>query len=289
MEGSYWLRFSTIILMLVTSLYVLLPTYLDEGEIRADDFTVGSAVREETLQVWYDAADGDIDDATVEAVDARLKAAGAKYLRVDADDARLVIYKTAVGSKGDIEAVIDAEGTLAAYGVEAIGVDAARLAEADDPAALLESVVSGARVAAGSTALTVELGDAAAGDAGLTFTPGGELPEGPVVLAVNDAVVAYSATTLVAGSSVTLPLIAGADRTALAGALVGPIGEELVRYVEPVTEEAPEEEPEEEVEEVGGWQSLLPDTKLNLGLDLKAARHDDVRRSGRGRVLAGAA
>lgn len=266
MESNYWLRFGTIIMMLLGCFYVLSPNVLLEKKVDTDIASTGE-VGEPSLEAWFNLP---ADANAVEVADAfqtRLKAGGLDFERVEFvdDDDRITVHLRVGGaSKAAIEALARPVGQLSLYAADATTLDAEALAAADDPAAVLAA----ARPA--GTALVVP--DLSVSLASGIPTVLGTVPAGadtPWLLTLDGATLAavQDATPGVDGGRGALWLLGSAPNAAQTALLAsGPLGATLTRHVAKVKEEI---ETIEEVAEVKWYEPFLPNTKLALGLDLQ--------------------
>lgn len=274
MEGSYWLRFGVIVAMLFGCLYVLAPTFLVETEVDADSFASSTSVeREPPTDAWF-VTDGDVDDADVEAVTARLRAAGAKLESVTRTDERLVVSVMAGVDKETVVPLVTSSGA-AIHGPDAVGIDPAALAEADDvTAAIASAIASAGAPPASSKPLAGVTAKAELGDAAVRLTLSGSVPEtlDVAVVVLDGAVVGHVMGPVKADEPMLYVPRAGAVDAKTVGAILAHPFPSALSREEIVETAAPEkvEAVEEEVEEaLTWWEPLLPDTKLNLGLDLQ--------------------
>lgn len=266
MEGSTLFRLGTIALMLVGSIYVLLPSFLDDGQIDAGDYASSAAATEPALQVWLEPTDGDPDAENVAVLTERLLAGGVSLVRVEADDERFVVHVRTGQTRDPVVALATAPGVRAVYGPEAVGIDPAALAAVPDAAAAIASVMGSASLQAGAQTLSSKVVAVASAEAGLTVSLEPAPESFPAVLTVDGQVVGYVSGLPEAGGPAALTPVPGAEQ-GLAVLRGGELSEPIAGFVAaPV---AVAEEKPAEVVEVGGWKSLLPNTKLNLGLDLQ--------------------
>ncbi|MCB9664194.1 MAG: protein translocase subunit SecD [Alphaproteobacteria bacterium] len=271
MEGSTLVRLGAILLLLLGSLYVLSPNLLDDpGAVEVDAGTV-AAEAEPTLQVWFDTPDGDPDDDTVATVRTRLDVAGVAVDGVAARDGRLVVFLRTGTRKEDAErAVLSGPGRLALYDVAVLGVDLDRLRTVDDPDALLDATLAASPLPTEGEplvvgAVRVRTADPSAPQLVLETVPEGV---GRIAVAVGDTFV--GSVDAVAGQSLPVRFV-GEDPSASATALfaAAPLLEPLTRATAEEVEQADEEEDASEAAPEAWWVSMLPDTRLNLGLDLQ--------------------
>jgi preprotein translocase subunit SecD len=255
--------------MFLSSVYVLLPTYLDEGDIDTSGFNSSAPAEEATLQVRFDVSDAGVDEGTVEAVDARLRAAEVRVDRVGAEGARLTVYMRSGERKSTVERIVAHAGEASAYDVTAVGVDADLLAKAEDPDALLASTLGSMTLASDAAPLSVTITTLTWDENTATTRWDGAPPEGVSVLAVDGTLVGFAFASGSADAGTVYTLLDGADAGLLAAAASGPIPEALTRVVIEAADDDDGAAEEVKVEEIGGLASLLPDTKLNLGLDLQ--------------------
>ncbi len=254
MEGSYWLKVSAIVALLLGCLFVLSPTFLAEDEIEVEG---GAAVRVETeppLQMWYRTGEAAPSEEMVTAVSERLVAAGVPVDRVGTDDELLVVYLRPGARKEAISEALSgaAEPVLTVVSSENAGEldlsDAAALQgatlEVDDALAL--------RLAAAESAegITVSL------PADASALPGGVVLDGTSVVGIVGE--------LQPGATAVVTPVG--DGPALAAA-PAELPQALDRYVVEQVEEAAEEEAV--VVEETWYSTMLPNTKLSLGLDLR--------------------
>lgn len=265
MEGSYWLRLGTIIAMAFGTVYVLLPTYLHEPDVSVDGVQQVEVAQEAPLEVWFTTPDGIPDEATVTAFDARLRGAGVDVDRVTERDGKVVVFLRAGARKADVEAVAASSASVAAvYDIASLGIDPARLAELDDPAAALSAAVSGADLTA-VTASAATVASTSVVDGALQVVLDDTSLTGPHVLAVDGVAVGWfdaatGVVTLVQGDAAAIAAgLAPADDVEVLSRVVPEAVADKGVKADEATPDAPE----------AWWASLLLDTRLNLGLDLQ--------------------
>lgn len=271
MEGSNWVRLTAILAMVLGSLYVLAPTFLAEEEDTGGVVAGERSVEKEgVLDVWFVAADGDPDAATVEVVRKRLSAGGIGVEGVAVENGRLEVGLRTGTSPDAVQRAVASPGRPALYGAPAIvGYD-----ETASDAAALEIGLAGKRVAADAAPLEATVVGATLTEGVVTAAVSGGIPAGmrPVVVIDGVAVGRLEQAPAVEGAEPTwqVQLVGNEAARSVAKALLvgGSIPEELSRWVAPVKEVA-EADAEAAVVEVAWWEGMLPDTKLNLGLDLQ--------------------
>lgn len=264
MEGNYWLRLAFIGMLFVGSVYVLLPTVLDDAEIAVTDVDLVQE-KEPPLEVWFTTEDGQPDAETVAALDARLQAADIGVERAVLKDDRIIVFKRLGSPKATIERVAVAGGTVGLYGFPAAGLDASNLAELTDEQ--IDGAVAAASLASGAEALSGDFKATQADDGSLSFDRS-PADGADAWLLVIDGNVAGWVKKAESGATVRLT---GANTEADAQrVLAGPAGEPVKRLrFEAPKVEAQAEEVEEEEAELTWWEPLLLDRKLSLGLDLQ--------------------
>ena len=291
MEGYTWFRLGTIAAMFLGSIYILLPTFLQEDlearlSAQADGIEAPETDGGVELSVSFE-VEGD-GDALAEALSDRLDAAGiatdtvrmqGELLRVsvtigaDPADARRIAVlggETEVYRAADLIETLEPASDPLPEGVnpglvavlEAAGVDAAAWVQA------LPSL-SGSTVGAGVDALPLTamwtVGDTV--ELRLDGTPPEDM--GFALVTVDGTLVAAH----VPGTKTAFLSDVGAGTDLRALLTSGPLPGTLREYVEPEVVVSTEEEEvaaTAEPSKVPTWfLGLLPDTKMNLGLDLQ--------------------
>ena len=251
MEGSSVLRFGAISAMFLGALYVLAPNFVAPPEVDVSSFEA-KVEKEDALQAFFVVADGEADRDTARAASARLAAAGLDIARVEARADRVIVYLRKGERKDRVAQVLARRGEGALYAVS----------DLDDGAA------GGVRQPReGATPIDVPFTVTPGADADrIAF--GGPLPEGvtAVALAVDGAIVGTAPASV--DAPVAIAWLDPADRGPTAALASGPLPEPLTRWTPPPVEERPVEEAEE-AEAVNWWASMLPNTRINLGLDLQ--------------------
>jgi preprotein translocase subunit SecD len=268
-EGNYLLRLGAIAMMVLGSIYVLLPSYLDDRTIDAGSYGNASSVNEPALEVWIEPADGEADKGNAAVVESRLRAFGATIDRVEATDTRYIVHLLTGQARPPVVEVATAPGVSSVHGPEAVGIDPAALATAPDADAAIAAVMASASLTPAAPALPSKVVSASRAEGALSVVLDPPPTVVPFVVAVDGRIVGYALAPAAPGEAVVLNPVAGsgtpgADAAVLVG---GTLTESLQGYVAPAIEEQVDKPVE--VEEVGGWRSLLPNTKLNLGLDLQ--------------------
>lgn len=270
MEGSYWMRLGSIVAMTVGCVYVLLPSFLIDREIEVEGGT-GAQKEEKPLDAWFTTADKSPDLADIAPVEARLRVAGLNYERVETVDDRLVVHlRTGTSKVRAVEAVLaNGKGSVHAL-ADVDGLDGAWATAAEDRGAALSKAMAGKKLIAGApdSGVTITgLVREGAGDAvSYAATVQGAWPAGAseLAVAVDDRVIGYASAPGADGKA-AVHLVAdstpAADLASLAGAQ---LPEPLSRVV--IEQQADEKK---DVQEVAWWEGLLPNTALNLGLDLQ--------------------
>jgi preprotein translocase subunit SecD len=257
-DGSNWLRLGAIAGLLLAALYVLAPTWLKPEVVdQAALDAVVTVAAEPPLQAWYVTADGDVpSEAMAAAAEARVKAAGLGVERAAIEGGKLVVYLRSGVRKADIDAVL----AVSAAPLAALGLDEAALADAAALQAALEALPPGSWPA-GAASAVVEVRDGA-----LVLSEVGALEPGQVAIAV-DALPVGLAAAAEAGATVALLPNAPAASTALLA--TPPLPAPVVRWTAPEQPAAPAPEASAAAEPPPWYANLLPDTALNLGLDLQ--------------------
>ncbi len=303
MELSYWLRLSGILALFLGSIYVLLPTVLQEdletrlaNQAGAVETNQGAGP---DLDVAFTVAGAEPTDVA-QALAKRLKAAGVKASKVADEGGQIVVDMAPGTDRADVVRLaarpgkvqlLDPRPVLAALDVPE-SVDAASLSkealavgrdlpEAQRPAfKALVAKVTRNPVPPEATELGLTVTGLTTTDEGTTLALSGELPEGlPMAMVAIDGTVTAFAVPGEAGvrwieltRTIGDQVLSDPDALALlaAPALTGTLSE-----VAEVAEAAPEEATEDGAAdaEAGGppaWLvGLLPDTQMNLGLDLQ--------------------
>lgn len=268
MEGSYWLRLGSIIAMVLGCIYVLLPSMLDDSNNQPN---VATAVEksEPALEVWFTSEDKRPDEANASVLEKRLRAFDVDIERVEAGDDKVTVHlrsSAAKGAKTKVIAAASQPGASAIYPLESVaGVDLAAWKAAADPAAELGRQLGGKKVEGASPVAGVALrGAATQPDGKLLATLDGALAA-PAVVAIDGRAVGVVEPGE-AGAVISLApsdVQAGLD----AALLAAPALPEPLKRVE--APKAAEKKGEEVQKELTWWEGLLPNTKLNLGLDLQ--------------------
>jgi preprotein translocase subunit SecD len=299
-EGIYWLRLGGIMALLFGSIYVLLPTFLQEDLESRLATAAGEVDTTEVagpdLDIAFEVKGGE-GQAVADALEARLDAAGVPTTGVAFDGSRVVVDLAPGADRADIVRLASRRGAPSLF---AVPVDA----EAGDQPVLTglpEGVVAwlgtlppaeqaGLADALRSSARTDVAPDAVALDSSLQkVQAGGEgdprvklsapLPEGNLaaLVAIDDTVtgVVYPSAEGLRFAQLARE-VGGAtldDPDALALLVAGPLPGQLQEVPETETPaQAEEEAPEEQVaaSSVPDWLlGMLPDTSMNLGLDLQ--------------------
>jgi preprotein translocase subunit SecD len=269
-EGSNWLRISAILAMVLGSTYVLLPTILAEDTDKGGVVAGERMVKQEgVLDAWFVAEDGDPDVATVDVVRKRLSAGGIAVEGVAVEEGRVEVSLRTGTDPRLVERAVVAPGRPALYGAPAIaGYDEA----VTDPAGL-EIGLAGKPVAADAAPLEATVVGATLKDGVLTASVSGAIPAGmrPVLVIDGAAVGRLEQAPAVEGAEPAwqVELVGNEQARSVAKALLigGSVPEGLRRWVAEVKEEAADADAA--VVELAWWEGMLPDTKLNLGLDLQ--------------------
>lgn len=263
MEGNHWVRLGLILLLTLGSVWVLAPTFLDEREIAVE---TGRAIgpTEPPLEVWFEVADGEPDEATIAAVSACIAAAGLDVVRVAAKDGRVTVFLPTGARKLPVAQAVAAPASVQLFAGDVTGVDPAKLAAGEIPDELLANAVRNADLTA-ATPLPVEARAAGADAAPTVAAPVDATVALPVIVAVGTTPVGYT-TTLPTAEGVPVTL-AGAD-LAWSSVTTPALPEPVTRWV--AQDAAPTEAVEEGPKAPEAWYaSLLPPFKLNPGLDLQ--------------------
>ncbi|MEZ4319781.1 MAG: protein translocase subunit SecD [Myxococcota bacterium] len=301
MEGITWIRLGTIAALFLGSVYVLLPTAL-QGDIEAQRSAAAKAVetpdnrrRSADLEVLLEAADV---EATIPVLKARLKAAGVAVDRVREKDGRIAVLLGAGTTADAVIAVAERAGVAKIYAPAAVSpVPAVIPAAPAVPAAPegLWSALSEADsrnlgwwsenlddwYAAPVPAGIDDLGLSVKSLNGSEIAVSGPLPEGVPfgIVAVDAKMVglvfpagaAHRFEPLVTQVKTSGGVQYLADQESIgllaAGGLPGPV----TVVAEDAADEQADEKPAEVVESsVPSWLlDLLPNTAINLGLDLQ--------------------
>jgi preprotein translocase subunit SecD len=287
-DGMTWFRLGSIAALYAGATYVLLPTILQEDPATRFDAQAGAVSVSRTtapdldLDVTFDGP----SDAGAMAVTARLSAYAVAVDRVrgQAGGARVVL---APGTSRDaVRAALAAPGAVALYelGVVGAAVPAGEPVAVDPTlppelgAALAAAGLDRTRAAAASVSALPTIERAvgpATGTASaptMTVTPPFEAPTA-VALALDGRIVAVG----FGSDTLTLHAAGAAGDDPLAAAFPtlqgGPLPAGLTVEADPVVEDdAPAEDAEvaEAASSVPPWlKSILPDTRMNLGIDLQ--------------------
>ncbi|MCB9681414.1 MAG: protein translocase subunit SecD [Alphaproteobacteria bacterium] len=273
MEGSYWVRLGTIVLLTLGCVYVLAPSFLLDDAIDTSAFE-GAAKVEPALQAWFVADDKFADTSTAAAVEQRLVAAGVpiegvQVKRVLAGEGEQLVVTVRTGTDPkQVDAVVAAEpAPLAVYGADAFGVDETTLDGVDDLPGVLAKALRGASASAEASPVVDGAPGLAVTDGGVTLTFDAA-PPGLAVLTVGGEVVGW-VRSAASGTPVSLTVVDPDTLAKAAVASAGPLPERLTAY------EAPEVDPAAEVvdttpKDIPWWEEMLPTSyKLNRGLDLQ--------------------
>jgi len=294
LEGYTWLRLGTIAAMFLGSIYILLPTILQEDlesrmEARAETLESLDGEDEVELGVTYE-FDGP-EKRVIEALTKRLDAAGVATNTVRADDEGHLRVSLKIGSDpADVRRLLAIPGEVVVYRAADIaspeeGV-ANEIPSDVDPnvKAVLES--SGVDVAfwanhlpklvngtmgAGAEPVDLKVKWRTSGER-VSLKLVGNAPDdlGFAIVAVDNNLVAIATSGDSATSAVLENVARGNDLHAVLTS--GPIPGKLGEYSEPIVEKVEKKEEKEVVEEssIPDWfLALLPNTRMNLGLDLQ--------------------
>lgn len=247
------MRFATIGLLLLGSLYVLSPTFLETPEVAVDSGS-RTVEREDPRVAWFLAPVG--EEALPEAaavVEARARAYGAAIVRAEAARDRVIVYLKTGGRKEDVAAVATAPGEVALYDV-------------DD---LVEQEGLDARVPApGASAIAAGF-EVQPGEDGDQFRWTEEPPVGPSAIAISlDGRLVGTVPVDGAAEQVAIAWLNPAERRPAAILAGGPLPQPLTRW-RAASVDVAQEEREAAQREPTWWDPLLPATRLNLGLDLQ--------------------
>lgn len=259
MEGGYLLRLTAVFALLIGSLYVLSPTLLVQNEVDVGSYERNVGISEPPLELWFTTEDADPDPATRTALRARLDAAGIAVERVAVKDEQITVTLRPGSRKADAEAAIDAAPEVGLYGPEAVGFSP------DDEGSLPGDAQRGAAVAADA----LPLAGAAlrvSGEGAVEVTATSAIDADPIFLAVGGRVVAYASGPI--GPNMSAAVTVLDDSAQAIGALRGAnMPEPLVRIRPQAATRADDAAAPRRV--LSWWESLLPDTRLSLGLDLQ--------------------
>lgn len=287
MEGVYWFRLGAVISMFLASVYVLLPTVLQVdpadlgGESSAATVHVANKAPELTLYVDLGGVDADVARA---AVQHRVEAFEIDVDRVDTDGSAVRIILEPGASRADVEAALAEPGHTALYPVGQLlqpgtSTDTAGLPEAlvlelaaagfspVDAAALADQPVPATATPAPALAIAVS----GTTPKRPTLTVGEPIDAGVYALSVDGTVVGLAWGVTEDGSQVTtlagqvLSKDAGAARL-LAG---GPLPEGLALRAQVVTGPVEGIGPKAASTLPPWLLAMLPDTRMNLGIDLQ--------------------
>lgn len=307
MEGTYWIRLTVIVGMLLATLWVLLPTYL-RGDIQAELDATSASVdtpssESHDFEVVFDAT-GDAD-ASSRALRSRLDRAGVPVERVVAKDGAVTVFMKLGAHREDVERLAVQAGVVSLHGRSALGEvvagapappelsselagDLGAVGQLDLAANLVRAVET--RVVGGALDVTVTT---FAPD--LSVTLSGDLPEDtPVALLAIDGL-GQGAVVRTTDGYAYRTIVDDTSDDVMNLLLSGPLGGDLaVRTKAPEIDVAPAEAPADDkvvASKIPAWlQGMLPDTAINLGLDLQggidltieveleAAVHSQVRR-----------
>ncbi len=286
METSSWLRLSSIVAMVLGSLWILMPTILQESA--ADRFARSAASVE--APVGNRAADLDVEltatgDATVSAaiVEARLRALKHPFERVLGVDGGVRVHLAPGGRADVVQRVATAAGARSLVALPVEGVADAASMEALSPA--LRAVITDAGLATALMAVVGTTGEALAPvDVIVSAVVSGE--SGPLLtLSAPFSSEATGAVLLLDGQvvGVVLPEPTGGRLVAISAAV--PLDEERVAVLVggpnvgvvattagAVTEVGAAATPVEQPAKswAPDWLvAALPDKRVNLGLDLQ--------------------
>jgi preprotein translocase subunit SecD len=271
LEGTYWLRIGAVASLVAGCVYVLLPTFLADREIDVD-VGGGAKAAERPLEVWFTTDDKQPDPADAPMLEARLRAAGLQFERVEAASELLKVHLRTGTSKEAVTTVATAKGARATYALDAVvGVDLAAAAAAPSFADAVAAQLDGKSLVAGATPVTIDIGDATRGAQGaLSIQVKSGWPEAAkaVVFTVNDRPVGVIGQP---GPDGLAPVrLAKADAAADAALLAtGELPEPLVRFVPPKEADPAANAKKDEPKVEAWWAGLLPDKQINLGLDLQ--------------------
>jgi preprotein translocase subunit SecD len=287
LQGIYWIRIGAIGALLFGSIYVLLPSFLQEDiesrlAARTADVDTTQTVEEVDMDVDFTVAGGPAAAAS-EVLQVRLEAAGLGFDRVLVETGIKVVLQPGA-SPADVLRLASREGAVGVYPMTALP----ELAAGDTPDAPTEwvALLSAADLdgdtlaprlvaAAGQVPLgdkiAMQLSDVQLVDE-LTGVLSGSLEEaGRLVLLTVDGSIA--AVALPGAARAQIALIPGySDVDVVPILLGGPLGATLTETVVDASaaltiEAAPKEIVESNVPD--WFLSLLPDTMINLGLDLQ--------------------
>jgi preprotein translocase subunit SecD len=298
-EKAYWFRLAVIVVMFFGSIYILLPTILQEDpQSRFADSAAAVDAPSATEAPKYEADitfEGDAEQALA-VLEARLDAVGLNYNRVTQEEEHLRVVLEVGSSTGDLADALAPKGTLSFYRfadvVDATGITEDRGAtpsNAPVPTDLPEAIAAALddlgvtwtqlQSLAGRTAVPALAAidgetrrlDAADLDAVSLSTRGLDAGEALLVVAVDGAYrgVAWAPEA----DALTMRVFEEpASRTAVEAVWV-PGAFALVEREEASDEQQVEAEDGEEAEapsRVPTWVlGLLPNTRMNLGLDLQ--------------------
>ncbi len=290
MEGYTWLRLGTIVALFLGSIYILLPTILQE------DLESRNAARAETLEtagmgdddqsvelgVSFEIQEGDADGLAV-ALSTRLDAAGVATSRVRMEDELLRVSLKSGNDPDDVRRLASLPGVVKVFGAaEPAEPSTDPIPATADPNVIAVLEAAGADVAfwlgefaSGSMgpaaeALPVSVKWTLDADNGVVQIDGKVPGTFTFALITIDGDVAAIATAgESAKSAAVVDLAKGTDKHAVITS--GPFVGKLAEYVKPEAKVA-----EKKVEKVAtesaipDWfLALLPDTRMNLGLDLQ--------------------
>ena len=303
MEGIYWLRLTGILALFLGSIYVLLPTFLQEDlESRLANAAGQVDTTTETkpdLSVVFEVTGGR-PEAVAEVLEARLDAAGVSASSVEAGDGRVVV-ELSHGDPAEVVRLAARRGAPSLFAVPLPEEPPAELPEAADLSGLPEGVAAWlgtlelpqqvmwsdalrawARkdVPADWQPLPSAVAKAFVGDEGVvTVKLASDLPEGQplALLTIDDTVTGvvrrqgpgYRFEELVREIGGTRLDDRDAHVLLASGPLPGQVAEVVEEKPEDDTPEATEA-PVESTSAVPDWVlGMLPDTSMNLGLDLQ--------------------
>ncbi len=289
MESSNWLKLTAIFAIILGSLYVLAPSFVEWAEGAPAGLTDAASAVDRTaapkravLTVELDVAEGD-PAALRDAAEARLRASETPYEKVIVEDGGLRIELRAGARPAEVGTLLTTPGELALFRwPEVITVgDPTEGAVSTFPPALIAAVGSGvdpaafeaaARAAAGTqvpaTARPARLAVASVGPAAVRLTAAPAEDPGALVLALDGRVVG-----LVSGSGASLDLVRLGESSSAEGALLsaGPLpGALTIRDAVSGERETVVDAPVVVEKLVPDWfRGILSDTAMNLGLDLQ--------------------
>lgn len=284
MEGINWFRMSIIGLLFAVSAYVLLPTVLQVDPVRGEEASSGPVL---VTQAAPDLAleievEGDLAAAAT-AIERRLDEAGVQTERVREDAGRVQVVLTPGSSRADVEEALSWPGVVGVHSLTDVA-GALGWEGTTEPSADLAPVLAEALAAVGGSVDTLQgtplpgsVPNIAQTEVGVGHGDSLRLPltahrdsEEPVIISIDGVIVAMGL-----GSN-ELSVIPLGDQGERIGQVLrsGPLpaGASLIAAEaldEAEAEEDADVEADTETNIPPALRALLPDTRMNLGIDLQ--------------------